>query len=106
MSLNGLNDVIKSDKALNALVKITTVLEVGNVFHDVVDLALSLRVEGLLLGSFHLLYLLPQVFIVVHEVHLIVLGRVEVDYLSVTAQQTMIGLKVLINISRRRHGLS
>ena len=78
MRLNALDDVIQGDQALNSLVEVAAVLEVLNVLHDVVDLALSGRVKRLLLWAFHLLNLLAKVLVVIHEVHLVVAGRVEI----------------------------
>ena len=44
MVLDCLYNLVKGDKALNALVEVATVLEVRDILHDVIDLALCVRV--------------------------------------------------------------
>lgn len=72
VALDGLNNLVQSNQTFYSLVEITAILEVADVFHHVIDLTLSSWIELFFLGAFHLFDLLAQVFIIIHEMHLIV----------------------------------
>jgi len=81
--LDSMNNFVQSNQTLYSLVEITAVLEVADVFHHVIDLTLSGWIKLFFLGAFHFFDLLAQVFIIIHEMHLIVgLRRVEVQGFS------------------------
>jgi len=72
MALDGRNNLIQSNKTFYSLVEITAVLEVADVFHQVIYFKLSSWIELFFLWAFHFFDLLAQVFIVIHEMHLVV----------------------------------
>ena len=72
VALDSLDNLVKSDKTFYSLVEITAVLEIADVFHHVIDLTLSSWIKLFFLGAFHFFNLLAQVFIIIHEMHLIV----------------------------------
>ena len=95
VALDSGDDVVERDETFNPFVEIAAILQVADVLDDVVDLALRLRVEWLLLGVTHFLDLLSQVLVVVHEMHLVVLLlRMEVDSRFGVAKQVLLSLHV------------
>ncbi len=97
VGLDTLDDVVQSDQTLYSFVEVATVLEVLNILHDVIYLALRHCIERLFLWrTFHFLYLLSEVLIIVHEVHLIVTRRVEVKSVSDVAVSAKVSSKNIV----------
>lgn len=103
--LDCLDDVIEGDQTFDSFVQIAAVLQVGDELHNVVNLALSFRVKSLLFWSFHFLDLLPEVFVIVHEMHF-VLRWVEVQSLGLSVRTAISAALELIVRCGRRHCLA